>query len=262
VVDRETGLPKSASLPHLENVMQQAFQALRERGEQVPANGSWSVVMREHWWDLARLGVIALPGEAFIGHARDQWEPIITERGRDFLAAGRVAIEPRDRARFLGDLERRGGPVDAITRAYIDEAIGAWEVHLYRASTVMQGCAVEHLVLQLARALAELTTIAGAAKVRKILGEERGVSPLFDAVQAALAELDYAGLLGPLGEAWDRDLAAVFDRARRLRNRAGHPTGEEVSAGDAEAGLLLFPGFYERMVNLTAHIRGLTLDTV
>jgi hypothetical protein len=48
-----------------------------------------------------------------------------------------------------------------------------------------------------------------------------------------------------LGEALDRNPSAIFDHARGLRNQSGHPTGENVSAEDAEAGLLLFPGFCE-----------------
>ncbi len=47
-----------------------------------------------------------------------------------------------------------------------------------------------------------------------------------------------------MGDALDRKLSAVFDHARGLRNKSGHPTGVDVSADDAEAGLLMFPGFY------------------
>jgi len=36
----------------------------------------------------------------------------------------------------------------------------------------------------------------------------------------------------------------IFEHTRALRNAAGHPTTDEISSDDAEATLLLFPGFY------------------
>ncbi len=47
-----------------------------------------------------------------------------------------------------------------------------------------------------------------------------------------------------LADALDRKLTPIFEHTRALRNAAGHPTTDEISSDDAEATLLLFPGFY------------------
>jgi hypothetical protein len=60
-------------------------------------------------------------------------------------------------------------------------------------------------------------------------------------------------LPGKLSDALDRKLTPIFERARGLRNRAGHPTAEEVTSEEAEANLLLFPGFYCLVADLIAY---------
>ena len=46
----------------------------------------------------------------------------------------------------------------------------------------------------------------------------------------------------------------MFAVKNRVRNQSGHPTGEDVSAEDAEAIPLLFPGFYEVVDKLIAEL--------
>ncbi|MDY7011108.1 MAG: hypothetical protein SVV80_10210, partial [Planctomycetota bacterium] len=61
-------------------------------------------------------------------------------------------------------------------------------------------------------------------------------------------------LPGAMGDAIDRKLSAIFDHARALRNKSGHPTEADVSGDDAQAGLLLFPGFYAFIDDLCKHM--------
>ena len=53
--------------------------------------------------------------------------------------------------------------------------------------------------------------------------------------------LPTAGLPAALADGFDRKLVSIFEHARVLRNKSGHPTGEDVSQKEAQAGLLLFP---------------------
>jgi hypothetical protein len=60
-----------------------------------------------------------------------------------------------------------------------------------------------------------------------------------------------------LADALDRKLAAIFDHARGLRNQSGHPSGDDVTAEDAEAGLLLFPGFCDLVDKLITVVKAI-----
>ncbi len=235
--------------PSVEKVVHTAVAISKKRGM-----GNIDVVSRgvlfEHWWHLVRLGVI-VPGA-------DGCSAFISKRGRAYLERG--ANSPHHPRRFIAALRARVPVIDELVIAYVDEAVGAWEAQLYRASVVMIGCACEHLVLELARAIGDCTKIRSARKVEARLTGVRppGISDLFDDVKTAFEELQSTKQLpGAFADTWDRNLAPVFERARGLRNKAGHPTGIAVSAADAEAGLLLLPDFYERMDTLSRHIRQL-----
>ncbi len=125
----------------------------------------------------------------------------------------------------------------------------------------MLGCACERLVIMLAEAVqaAQLTGFSGKiAEALKPAKKRRPVqiSALFDDVLAALVWLAESQPPAPaLTDALDRTLSSVFDYARGLRNAGGHPTGVEVKQEEAEAGLLLFPRFYEIVDGWIAHLR-------
>lgn len=200
-------------------------------------------VALEYWWHLARLGVVAVPGESlgsFIGPWRTRETIFLTDHGRRLLERGEES--PHDPRKYLDGVKRRVPNADDIALAYLNEAVGAWSHGLNRASAVMLGCACERLVLLLAEAVASLGS-PDANKVKKALeGIPVRISSLFDSLRVALFAIKDK-LSGELRDAIDRKLSAVFDHARGLRNQSGHPTGEDVSSDDAEAGLLLFPGF-------------------
>lgn len=68
---------------------------------------------------------------------------------------------------------------------------------------------------------------------------------VFQKVREALLDLAKKKKLpSKLADALDRKLTPIFEHTRALRNAAGHPTDDEISSDDAEATLLLFPGFY------------------
>jgi hypothetical protein len=201
----------------------------------------------EHWWELARIGVIALLGSGAESSYAQAPLFVLTDRGRALLSDG--ASSPHDADRFLSTLRRRVGTPDAVALSYVEEAIGAWKTGLYRASAVMLGCACERVIIVLAEKLRDIGVSPYSERLTKMLGADKpaNISDVFTVVREGLeAAVDDRRLPKEFGQdIIDRRLTPVFERARRLRNRSGHPTGDEVHAEEAEAGLLLFPDFHE-----------------
>jgi hypothetical protein len=84
----------------------------------------------------------------------------------------------------------------------------------------------------------------GESSLGKKLADPRtNISGVYEDVRQNLLARKQT-LPSEIADKLDRKLSPVFDYARMLRNASGHPTGIPVAAEDAEAGLLLFPGFY------------------
>ena len=205
----------------------------------------------EHWWDLARIGAIAVVGSAPESDSQ-RWF-YVTEFGRALLE--RQDVSPHDRAGYLSAVRSVAG-ADSIAVGYADEAVGAWQAGLYRASAVMLGCACERLVLLIADAVKDSTGLAPySADLAKMLtppksgkkGPAAGISEIFERVRGAVEVVG--------GDEFDRLVSSVFDHARDLRNASGHPTGKVVTREDAQAGLLLFPGYHSRALDVIERVR-------
>jgi hypothetical protein len=209
----------------------------------------------EYWWTLARLGVIAMPGVDLGATIPKIPSLVLTDRGRRLLELGEQS--PHDPPKYLAAVRRRVESPDEIAMTYLDEAVGAWSCGLYRASAVMLGCACERLVLLLAGAIADADLPSWSGKIgKKLSGALIGASDLFGMVRECLMQLpEGRELPNKLRDALDRRLSPIFDHARGLRNESGHPTGAEVTSEEAEAGLLLFPGFYGLASDLCMSIR-------
>jgi hypothetical protein len=216
-------------------------------------------VVLEYFWDLARIGAVAVPGGDFGGVSFGGIPRfMLTERGRCLLEQGENS--PHSPDRYLAAVRTRVGTPDDVAMSYLCEAVEAWRCGLHRSSTVMLGCACERLVLLLAEAIASNEGLPHADKLASALRRRVFVSSLFEEIRTTLSELRASKRLSRgLGDGLDRRLSAVFDHARGLRNQSGHPTGESVAAEDAEAGLLLFPGFYFMVQKLVAELRELSL---
>jgi hypothetical protein len=235
--------------PTLDQFVRGLYQQVNNAGIKAPERDVLHGEIRFHWWELARLGVVAIGAE---------FDPIlVTERGRRWLQTGELA--PHDWERYRAAVGQRVGHLDPIVMTYLEEAAGAWRSDLNRSSVVMLGSACERLIVLLAEAVSDSTIVPFSEKLAKMLKGPKpvGVSELFEQVRGALnAQVEDRRLAGELADAIDRKLTPIFEHARALRNAHGHPTGAEVSAEDAEAGLLLFPGFYALVDRLLAHLRG------
>src|SRR5215467_2894046 len=209
----------SPSLNHL-------IQSIEEKGLQ---QGVWDgIVALEYVTRLVRVGVIATLGD----HTGSATMPnfIVTEKGRAILE--RRQESPHNESRYLQAVNARVAQPNAVVMAYLAEGVEAWASGLYRSASMMVGCACEKLILLLAEAIA--------------IGKVRG----------ALSEMALKKRLPDhLADGIDRRLSSIFDHARVLRNDAGQPTGKDMTTEEAEAGLLLFPGFYEYVDQIISHLK-------
>lgn len=205
-----------------------------------------ATVVLEYFWNLARIGAVAIHGDGgqILKPPHCVPQLLLTKRGRELLEKGENS--PHNPSKYLAAVRSRVANPDDVALSYLSEAVEAWRCGLNRSSAVMLGCACERLVLLLAKAIADDRKLPGANKIGKAVEGRVFVSSLFEEIRSTLASLkSNKKLPKELGDALDRKLAAIFDHARGLRNQSGHPTDEDVSAEDAEAGLLLFPGFCE-----------------
>ena len=244
----------------------QFFQSLAVRASKESAVWDEHAIM-DHWSLLQRIGVVVLTGMQSAGVQRcaPGTKPVagfyVTSRGHALLQRGEAS--PHNPARFCGKIRDRVASPDDAVMTYLDEGIAAWAAGLNRAAVVLLGCACERLILLLARALSETNTPPWSERLSKYLkaSDESPVpiSTIFQKVREALLAL--AGdkkLPAGLADAIDRKLTPIFEHTRALRNVAGHPTGGEVSGDDAEATLLLFPGFYFLTHEVVKALEGLS----
>ena len=212
-------------------------------------------VVLEHWWSLARTGVVAVSvaQQGVVTYNLKVPAFILTGRGRATLESRDAS--PHNKNKYVEAIRRRVTTVDGVILSYVEEAVQAWAAGLSRSSAVMLGCACEKLILGLAETISKSNCGAWSTKIGKKLAKRAFISELFGDVRDCIIELlDQKKLPRELGDVVDRKLSAVFDYARVLRNQSGHPTGASVTQEDAEAGLLLFPGFCELTDKLAAEI--------
>jgi hypothetical protein len=207
----------------------QFFQSLAQRVS--TEHAVWDEdAMIDHWSWLQRVGAIVLTGmQGTVQHCPNGTKPVagcyVTSRGRALMEKGDVS--PHNPARFYAKIRDKVASTD--------------EVVMTRAC--------EKLILLLAQSLSETDTSPWSDKLAKYLKRANGspvsISSVFQNVREALLCLAGEKKLPPkLADALDRKLTAIFEHTRALRNAAGHPTADEISSDDAEATLLLFPGFY------------------
>lgn len=224
---------------------------------------NWDVVV-EYIAELQRVGALCILGcnSDEVRHVRNISTLVLTAWGQRLLE-GTESSPGNPEQYFSGVLKRVRFP-DPVALVYLREAAKAWAAGLDRSTAVMLGCACERLVRMLASAVQsagiepwsnklaehEKKVVAGKAK-------PMAISAVYDQVrQALLAQVQDKKLPGDLADIVDRQLSAIFDQARMLRNSSGHPTGEDISSEDAHAGLLLFPGFHQTVNRLIEAITG------
>jgi hypothetical protein len=218
----------------------------------------------EYVWTLARIGAVAImPQDPPFGAVHDEGKRVpgfvITELGQRLLAEKELTVH--DWAKYRARLLLRVPDPDDVVLVHLHEADLAWQHGLHRSSAVMLGCAVERLIILVAQAIVAVAKLpAPADRLGKSLNNPSvGISDIYDDVRKVLGHAaDDRQLPREIAKVLDRRMTTLFEHVRVVRNSAGHPSGDDVTSGQALTGLLLFPEFYEFVGRVIAAVAAIT----
>lgn len=86
----------------------------------------WSAGV-EYWWDLARVGAVALLGGGGGSSYAQAPQFVLTAHGRRLLQGGDSS--PHDETRYISALRRRVASPDAVALSYLKEGIAERDIH-------------------------------------------------------------------------------------------------------------------------------------
>jgi hypothetical protein len=208
--------------------------------------------LREIIWELLIQGVLAPD----VHNTRCLLFPFVrvTEYGSRCLEAGNIL--PHDPDGYLERLQQKvGEPLDDIVLTYVRESLLTFLGGHYLAATVMLGVASERCIDMLIDAYSSAIADPGrrADFERELNRAGRSIAGRFRALREELLQL--RTLPSGLRDALDIQLSGIFTLIRYSRNEAGHPTGATVDRDAANANLLLFPQYCQRVYGLINHFR-------
>ena len=188
----------------------------------------------------------------FIEHSAAHWTLRPTERGRAALASASQEFNPYDSHGYMRRLRDKVPGLDPVVHAYAAEALGAFESHLYLASTVMAGVGAEKAFLDVVTAFIPLLQTTARAELEAAMGKPNVVSK----IEAFRKRLGTRPELLPPDVSEDdlsRLVNPIQDLIRVSRNEAGHPTGKTVEHDESHATLLLLAVYLQRLARLREH---------
>jgi hypothetical protein len=213
--------------------------------------------------DLLRTGVIGLgetkkldpkSGTDYVG----KWPHGVCHVTPDGLETlKRASRDPINRPGYLAYLDHEA-PLDSVTRGYVEEALNTYRACCYKATAVLIGAAIEHLVLVLRdelvhRLKARRATVAKGLEVWQVktILEAIAKQILPDLAGDARKKPSDESLRNLVAEAQAR-LQPTAAEFRKIRNDAGHPASlDPVKPADVHANLLLFPSTAKLLLGLT-----------
>jgi len=180
----------------------------------------------------------------------------LTDYGRRCFEAGELT--PHDPDDYLKRLRTACPNIDATTLLYVEEALGSFRAGRFLAAAVMIGVASESMLLRLVDAVrgalnrADQTSFDQATK--------RGKAKTYhDEVMKVLNQPTVNLPSAIKGDDLSVFVSGIFNLIRQTRNVAGHPTGRRMDRDEANALLLQFPSYCERVEKL---ITWLTVNTI
>jgi hypothetical protein len=173
---------------------------------------------------------------------RSGWGGVyLTSHGRAVLQ-GESPV-PEDVEDYLRRLKVRAPALDTTTLFYVEQALRAFRGRLYPAAAVMLGCASEHTVLQMAKALA--SQLSGEPNRRlSALVEDGAISAVWAEFRKRF-EPFRKDVYGPHGMILMSETAldGLFLSVKRARDDGGHPRTVQLPEGEARALLQVFPEY-------------------
>jgi hypothetical protein len=176
----------------------------------------------------------------------------LTEYGGKCFEAGELT--PHDPDGYLKRLKTVCPNIDATTMLYVEEALGSFRSGRFLASAVMIGVASESMLLRLVDAVrgalnpADQTSFDQATKRNK-------AKTYHDEVMKVLNRPTVNLPSAIKGDDLSVFVSGIFNLIRQTRNVAGHPTGRRMDRDEANALLLQFPSYCERVEKLIAWLK-------
>jgi hypothetical protein len=187
-------------------------------------------------WIYVQAGIFRLTSGR---HSRRAWSGVyLTAEGRRMLEGG--APIPEDVEAYLRRLSEDAPQLDETALFYVKEALLAFRARLYPSTVVMLGCAEEHLVLQMARALLPRLPAGAQTPLRQAL--DRG--PISKVWAAFRPRFEPYRTTIFAGEALTSEAAldGLFLAVKTARDDGGHPQPVRTTEGAARA---LLQSFHE-----------------
>jgi len=180
----------------------------------------------------------------------------LTEYGRKCFEAGELT--PHDPDDYLKRLRTTCPNIDATTLLYVEEALGSFRAGRFLAAAVMIGVASESMLLRLVDAVrgalnpADQTSFDQATRRNK-------AKTYHDEVMKVLNRPTVSLPSAIKGDDLSVFVSGIFNLIRQTRNEAGHPTGRRMDRDEANALLLQFPSYSERVEKLMAWLKTNTI---
>lgn len=210
-----------------------------------------AVAVQEILWRLMVQSIIAWGSDS----ANKQYPFFrVTEHGRAVLADNRS--QPYDPDGFLQEFDRLVPNADAVVRAYLEEAVRAFNARCFRAAAILLGGASEKAILLLHDQF--VAAISDDKKKEKLAKDSSGsIHRKYRALHERLLLMAQAKAL-PFDhvETVNSELPAGFDLIRRYRNSAGHPTSSgEPDQDTTFLNIRMFTEYARRVFGLIEHFR-------
>jgi hypothetical protein len=205
--------------------------------------------VREVIWGLAFQGII-VPGvdssavQASLPYFK------VTEWGKKCLARGEYL--PFDTEQYMQRLRGEVTSIDSVVDLYLIESLNCFRCGSYIASAVMTGVAAEQMMLNLKEAIYK--ELDSDEKKKRFEGDSQGlIKRTYDAVWKKLDPMREQ-MPDTFRESIGVQLSGIFELIRVTRNTGGHPSGKAIPREEAEALLLLFPGYAKTVYSVIAWI--------
>ncbi len=176
--------------------------------------------VREAMWDCLLKRIIVFG----MDNANPSWPFYrVTEYGASALKA--TTPQPYDPDGFMAYFDATCASIEPAVRAYVAEAVHAFNSDCTRSAAVMLGCASEKLLLLLCDAFeAAIADATKQAKFTKDINARWPISHKYATLRDRLGMMVASKKLPPEhAETVSGELPAGFELLRRCRNAAGHP---------------------------------------
>jgi hypothetical protein len=237
-LDAEVALLELLAEPGGENRLGSGTHYLWERLIQRDDKFKWLTRPQRYeiLWSLIHKGLIFLDIGA--GGAADNWEIILTERGR--AAASGMPFDPDASTPYISKLREPIPADDGVVLSYAEEAHRSYEARCYFAAVVMIGVASEVALLGLFASFGSYLDQLGSNSFAEQLKRKRMFAEKFETFRKFWNSTSLPEDIKANSDVWINAAAEVI---RKHRNDAGHALVVNVDRSTTHMLLSIFPEY-------------------